>query len=255
MFSCRLALSTNRLSFSFSLSTPWTPRLRWRRLLHNQIRVATRATANAPPIAMPTTTPVLMPLLGCFMGVVMDVGVGDGVSKEDEVESSVVSVVDDAVGSVVVVGSPRVTVVCLVTVTVESLGIVLVTPESDTLEELLGAGEVSDEDGGDALGGFLDVDDDVSVLVASSLVVVAGGWDAVGSINMIDEVEVAEADFVLELLLLVEDDSAFEDELEESSLSWGLSGQLPRVQASMEQQPAKPLEQRYHCVFVGQAVR
>lgn len=169
--------------------------------------------------------------------------------------SWVALMVNDAVGSVVVLGISWVMVVCLVTVTVESLEIVVVTPESDILEGLLEVGGVDDEDGGDGLEVGLGVDDGDALLMKSSLVVVAdAGDDVESSDDMTDDVEVAKVDVVLELDCLVEDDFAAEDELEESSGSCGLSGQLPLVQTSTEQHPAKPLEQRYHCVFFGQAV-
>lgn len=179
---------------------------------------------------------------------------GGGVPKEDdEVGSWAAAVVNDAVGSDVVLGSSWVMVVCLVTVTVESLGMVRVTPESVLGADVLEGGGDDEDDGDDEEegvepGGALDEGDDI-VLVASSVGMGAKTREGVGSSGGMVAVKV---DVEVGLVVAVDDDLVVEEDVEESSPL--ALGHQPRWQASTEQQPAKPLEQRYHCVFVGQAV-
>lgn len=184
---------------------------------------------------MPTTAPVLMPLPpppggGLFaFGLDVEESVGVGAPHAvDEVGSGVASVVSD--GSVVALGSSRVMVVCFVMVTVESLGMVRVVPESEMGERVLGEEEEEEEDG---RGGSVEDDDDDSVLVFSSsagrlvvMKVVGGALVELG---------------VMVAVVVVEDEVGFKygSAVETALVPPGASsGQLARLQPSTLQQTA-----------------
>lgn len=140
--------------------------------------------------------------------------------------------VKDKPESVAVVGSSRVMVVCLVTVTVESLGIVCVTPESVLDGDVLDGGGGGEDDEEERLAKVELAESEAYVLLASPVVTVAEAGGCVGSADMVE--------------FRIDDDDVV------GILASSSPGQTGRLQGSTEQQPANPLEQRYHWVFVGQ---
>lgn len=186
----------------------------------------------------------------CGFEVEVGVFVGDGVPKMEETSGSWATsvVVGVAESMAVVVGSSWVIVVCLVTVTVESLGIVCVTPEARIVDAVLEGGdeveddEVEDEEGdeGDENGERVDDVDvlgcDGSVLVSSSM-----GWTVIRPVVSNDMVVFDAND---DEVSVAEDEVLVENAVAEPTFL--RLRQVSRRQGSMLQQVMVPSEELYH---------